>query len=145
MNAQAGWARPFGDFNVRWLGALFRPIRPIKDFLNGKWLGHSVHAVLTDVPIGALTLVIVFDLLDLRHGGRHHRSCFRHPGDARPPPSPVLADYTDTDDDARMVATVHATFMVIALVVYLDLARPAPGATRPAIGRSPSRFRSSPI
>ena len=40
-----------GDFNVRWLRALFRPIRPIKDFLNGKWLGHSLHAVLTDLPL----------------------------------------------------------------------------------------------
>ena len=33
--AQDGWAQPFGDFNHRWLSALFRPIRPIKDFLNG--------------------------------------------------------------------------------------------------------------
>jgi hypothetical protein len=67
VNSQAGWARPFGDFNVRWIGALLRPIRPVKDFLNGKWLGHSIHAVLTDVPIGALTLVIVFDVLDFRN------------------------------------------------------------------------------
>ncbi len=28
------------------------------------------------------------------------------------------ADYSDTDDEPRMVATVHATLMVIALVVY---------------------------
>ena len=34
-----GWARPFGDFNRRWVSALFRPIRPIKDLLNGRWLG----------------------------------------------------------------------------------------------------------
>src|SRR3972149_10524943 len=59
-------ARPLGDFNVRWLKALFRPIRPIKDFLHGKWLGHSVHGALTDAPIGALTLAIIFDALDLR-------------------------------------------------------------------------------
>ena len=56
VDAQAGWARPFGDFNHRWLTALFRPMRPVKDFFNGTWLGHPVHAALTDVPIGALTV-----------------------------------------------------------------------------------------
>jgi len=28
----------------------------IKNFLNGTWLGHPLHAVLTDVPIGAKKL-----------------------------------------------------------------------------------------
>ena len=37
--AQDGWATPLGEFNHRWLNALFRPIRPLKDFLNGTWLG----------------------------------------------------------------------------------------------------------
>jgi hypothetical protein len=40
VDAQAGLGRPFGDFNHRWLSALFRPIRPVKDFFNGTWLGH---------------------------------------------------------------------------------------------------------
>ena len=56
------WAKPFGEFNHRWVSALFRPIRPVKDFLNGTWLGHPLHAVVTDVPIGALTLALVLDL-----------------------------------------------------------------------------------
>jgi len=30
-----------------------------------------------------------------------------------------LADYSDTDDEPRMVATVHATVMTIALIVYV--------------------------
>src|SRR6185369_12013061 len=64
LNAQSGWAQPFGDFNHRWLSALFRPIKPIQSFLNGGWLGHSIHAALTDLPIGIFTLAIVFDLLD---------------------------------------------------------------------------------
>ena len=61
--AQDGWARPLGDFNHRWMNALFRPIRPIKDFLNGTWLGHPLHAAATDIPIGALLLTVVLDLL----------------------------------------------------------------------------------
>src|SRR5258705_3675194 len=63
VDAQAPWARPLGDFNHRWIGALFHPIRPIQNFLNGTWLGHPVHAVITDVPIGALTVSIIADLI----------------------------------------------------------------------------------
>ena len=63
VDAQARWSKPLGDFNHRWLAALFHPIRPIQDFLNGTWLGHPVHAVVTDVPIGALTVSIVADLI----------------------------------------------------------------------------------
>jgi len=36
----------------------------IRDFLNGTWLGEPLHVVLTDVPIGAWTLAMVFDALD---------------------------------------------------------------------------------
>ena len=61
--AQDAWARPFGDFNHRWLNALFRPIRPVKDFLNGTWLGHPVHAAVTDLPTGALLLTVILDVL----------------------------------------------------------------------------------
>jgi len=115
--AQARWAKPFGDFNVRWIGAIFRPIRPVKDFLHGKWIGHSVHALLTDVPIGALTLVIVFDVLNLRQAADITLAfgVLAMIGAA----IAGAADYSDTDDEPRMVATVHATLMVIALVAYL--------------------------
>jgi hypothetical protein len=56
VDAQSRWSKPLGDFNHRWLAALFHPIRPVQNFLNGSWLGHPVHAVVTDVPIGALTV-----------------------------------------------------------------------------------------
>ena len=46
------WAQPFGDFNHRWLTALFRPLGPVKDLLNGRWLGHPLHGAATDLPIG---------------------------------------------------------------------------------------------
>ncbi len=115
--AQDGWATPLGDFNHRWLSALFRPIRPIKDFLNGVWLGHPLHAAATDIPIGTLLLVVVLDLLN------------------QPAAADVAlvatilfmlaaavtgaADYTDTDGTARARATLHSTLMVVALLLLL--------------------------
>jgi len=41
------------------------PLAPLNDFLHGKQLGHSLHAVVTDVPVGAWTLAVVFDGLEL--------------------------------------------------------------------------------
>jgi nitrite reductase/ring-hydroxylating ferredoxin subunit/uncharacterized membrane protein len=123
VNGQAGWAKPFGDFNVRWIGALLRPIRPVKNFLNGKWLGHSIHAVLTDVPIGALTLVIIFDVLDAAGAAslRTAADVTLAFGILAMLGAAVAgaADYMDTDDEARVVATVHSTLMVVALIVYV--------------------------
>lgn len=117
LYANSGWAKPLGDLNVRILRAVFRPIRPIKDFLNGTWLGHSVHAALTDVPIGAFTLVILFDLLNQRTAADISLVI----GVLVMVAAAVagLADYSDTDDEPRMVATVHATLMTVALVVYV--------------------------
>jgi nitrite reductase/ring-hydroxylating ferredoxin subunit len=117
LNAQRGWAKPLGNFNVRWLGALLRPIRPIKDFLNGRWIGHSVHAAITDVPIGALTLALLFDVLNMRSAADIALGL----GILAMVGSAVAgaADYVDTDDDARVAATVHSTLMTIALVVYV--------------------------
>jgi len=63
VDAQARWSKPFGDFNHRWLSALFGPIRPIKDFLDGTWLGHPVHAAVTDVAVGGLTVSLIADLI----------------------------------------------------------------------------------
>ena len=117
VDAQAVWARPFGDFNHRWLSALFRPIRPVKDFFNGAWLGHPVHAAITDVPIGALTVAVILDIVGQPVGadvalliGVLSMLAAAVVG---------LADYTDTDGTSRMRATVHATLMVIALLVFV--------------------------
>src|SRR5918994_2246234 len=58
-----GWAGPFGEFNRRWAAALFRPMKPIRDLLNGRWLGHPLHAAVTDIPIGLLVGVVILDVL----------------------------------------------------------------------------------
>jgi nitrite reductase/ring-hydroxylating ferredoxin subunit/uncharacterized membrane protein len=116
VDAQAGWARPFGDFNHRWLSGLFRPMRPVKDFLNGTWLGHPVHAALTDLPIGVLTVSIILDLVGQPVGA----DVALLVGVLSIVAAAVagLADYTDTDGTARTRATVHATLMTVSLVVF---------------------------
>jgi nitrite reductase/ring-hydroxylating ferredoxin subunit/uncharacterized membrane protein len=112
-----GWARPFGEFNRRWVSAILRPMRPIKDLLHGRWLGHPLHAASTDLPIGLLLGTVILDLL------------------GQVPAADVilvativtmllsalsgLADYSDTDGTALARATLHATLMVVALVLLI--------------------------
>ena len=63
VDAQARWADPWGRLVQRFTDAVLKPVRPLRDFLNGTWLGHSLHAAITDVPIGAATVAVVLDLL----------------------------------------------------------------------------------
>lgn len=111
------WARPFGEFNRRWASALFRPMLPIRDLLNGRWLGHPLHAALTDIPIGMLLGAVFLDLV------------------GQPTAADIvllgtivfmvlsalsgLADYSDTSGTALTRATLHATLMVAALLILI--------------------------
>lgn len=40
------------------------------NFLHGTWLGHPLHAVLTDVPVGSWTAAAVFDAVECSTGNR---------------------------------------------------------------------------
>jgi nitrite reductase/ring-hydroxylating ferredoxin subunit/uncharacterized membrane protein len=41
--------------------------------LHGTWLGHPLHVILTDIPIGSWAAGTVFDLLDIVNGNRAMR------------------------------------------------------------------------
>jgi nitrite reductase/ring-hydroxylating ferredoxin subunit/uncharacterized membrane protein len=117
MDAQAVWTKPVGDLAHRFLHWLFHLMPPVRDLLNGRWLGHPLHAVLTDAPIGILFLVIVFDVVHEPFAavvtltiGILAMLAAALAG---------FADYADTDGRARERATLHSTLMLVALVGYL--------------------------
>jgi len=37
--------------------------RPLKDILSGTWLGHTLHPLLTDIPVGTWTSSLLLDLV----------------------------------------------------------------------------------
>jgi nitrite reductase/ring-hydroxylating ferredoxin subunit/uncharacterized membrane protein len=39
------------------------PAGPVKDALSGTWMGHALHPLLTDIPIGTFTSAVLLDLL----------------------------------------------------------------------------------
>jgi nitrite reductase/ring-hydroxylating ferredoxin subunit/uncharacterized membrane protein len=143
MDAQRGWVRPFGDVVHRIDHAAFSAMPAVRDLLNGRWLGHPIHAVLTDAPIGILFLVIVFDIVGLpaAAGWALLIGVLAMAGAALA----GLADYADTDGLARERATLHSTLMVVALVLYLAdgvirLGGPAESPSTAAVGLSVVAF-----
>ncbi len=54
-----GAASVIGGF-YRVLG---RPGKLLQDFMNGSWLGHSLHAVIVDVVVGGATAALLLDVL----------------------------------------------------------------------------------
>jgi nitrite reductase/ring-hydroxylating ferredoxin subunit len=105
-------------------GALGAPGKLLQDFLNGSWLGHSLHAVLTDVVVGGYTMLIVLDLLglvlrvDVEPAGIIILGLSTLAGLSAGVSG--LTDYKDTaTGDERNVAVMHGTINLIAIVVYI--------------------------
>jgi nitrite reductase/ring-hydroxylating ferredoxin subunit/uncharacterized membrane protein len=94
----------------------------LKDALSGTWLGHALHPLLTDVPIGAWTSATVLDLV----GGTESRPAARRlvglgVAAALPTAAAGWADYADTtkvDERVRRIGIVHAAANVAALGLF---------------------------
>ncbi len=47
---------------------------PLRDVLDGVWLGAPLHPALSDVPVGSWTAALIFDTLDTATGSRSMRN-----------------------------------------------------------------------
>jgi nitrite reductase/ring-hydroxylating ferredoxin subunit/uncharacterized membrane protein len=91
--------------------------RQIKDLLHGKWLGHPLHAALTDVPIGAWTLGMLLDLVGARRTA--DTVIALGIGAAVPTALAGAADWSETGGKQRRVGLIHATLNTAALGCYI--------------------------
>ena len=55
-------ATPLQNWLLKLFGQPEDPNRVVKNILNGTWLGHALHPVLTDIPIGAWSCTVVLDI-----------------------------------------------------------------------------------
>ncbi|MFD5188564.1 Rieske 2Fe-2S domain-containing protein [Streptomyces sp. NPDC058357] len=97
-----------------------RATRPdaIKNALSGRWLGHTVHPMLTDVPIGAWTLASVLDVTAGRAGAASARRLVGIGLIATLPAAATGAsDWSDTSGTSQRVGLVHALCNVTASAV----------------------------
>jgi len=90
-----------------------------KDLLSGTWLGHAVHPLLTDLPIGFWTSAWALDIL----GGRRSSAAARKLVglgilSAVPTAAAGASDWADTTGGERRVGLVHAAANSVALGAF---------------------------
>lgn len=99
-------------------------MRPLKIILNGTWVGHPLHPMLTDIPIGAWTLAILLDLIGLLFGfsqlglASSITACIGVAG-ALAAAAAGLADWMDVDPPEKAIGAFHASVNVSATILFL--------------------------
>jgi nitrite reductase/ring-hydroxylating ferredoxin subunit/uncharacterized membrane protein len=108
------------------VGSQRKPPRRLKSLLNGTWLGHPLHPVITDVPVTAWIMTAVFDVIWLI-------SPTTFAWAARSAEVAVvlgllgalgaivsgLTDWSDTYGAERRTGLNHALFNSIATILYI--------------------------
>ena len=97
--------------------------REVKNVLHGTWLGHPLHPVLTDVPLGAWTAALALDAMESISGRRELGAG----ADAAIAVGLVgaagaavtgLTDWSETNGRARKVGMLHGLLNVGATALY---------------------------
>jgi nitrite reductase/ring-hydroxylating ferredoxin subunit/uncharacterized membrane protein len=114
-------ARSLDGISDRLQDAAQAAIRPqrLRDLLHGVWLGHSLHPVLVQAPVGAFISAAVLDLLP---GQRRAATTLIAVGTAASLPAAAagLTDWASLARDQRRVGLVHAAGNTVALTLYLS-------------------------
>jgi nitrite reductase/ring-hydroxylating ferredoxin subunit/uncharacterized membrane protein len=120
LEAAAALDRVAGPAHRRVSAAL--PRGPVKDSLHGVWLGHPLHPVLTDLPIGFWTSALVLDVLDVLGRRAHRPAADALVGfgvvAALPTAAAGLADWSELNSPERRAGLVHAGANLAATGLY---------------------------
>src|SRR5262249_989152 len=109
---EAAWIDRAADPVQRAASSILEKAPGLHSALHGRWLGHPLHAALTDVPLGAWTAGLALDLAEV-FGGRRD---FRRGTDAVLTVGLVgagaaalagITDWTDTCGRAKRLGFVH--------------------------------------
>ncbi len=107
-------AKPLGELVKRLI-----PNGRRKDVLSGTWLGHPLHPLLTDIPIGSFTSATILDLI----GGRRLQPAANLLAgigvvSVAPTAAAGFADWSDTYGPGRRIGVVHAAANVVGVGFY---------------------------
>ena len=108
------------------IGSHRKPPRRLRSLLNGTWLGHPLHPVITDVPITAWMLTALFDIIWLISPA--HNTWATYGAfvavilgllGALGAIVTGFTDWSDTYGPERRVGLNHSMFNVSATILYL--------------------------
>lgn len=96
----------------------------LRNFLNGTWLGEPLHVVLTDIPIGAWTVAMIFDALSLVRSRRElawaaDTSIAIGLAGAACSAATGVTDWSDVDPPARRTGFIHGLLNISATALFL--------------------------
>ncbi|MFI0941525.1 Rieske 2Fe-2S domain-containing protein [Streptomyces sp. NPDC021020] len=93
------------------------PLGGGRDALHGRWLGHPLHPVMVEVPVGAWTSAA---LLDWTPGGRRAAGLLVAAGLCGAAPAAVagLVDWAELEPEQARVGLLHATLNCAAVGWY---------------------------
>jgi nitrite reductase/ring-hydroxylating ferredoxin subunit/uncharacterized membrane protein len=108
------------------IGSNRKPPRRFKTLLHGTWLGHPLHPAITDVPIAAWLLAVIFDIIWLASPSSNGWA-------ARGAEVAVIvgvlaalgaavtgmADWSDSYGRERTVGLYHGALNLLALLLYI--------------------------
>lgn len=125
MIAKQEWMKPAEEGLQKFVHKAFefKGGQQAKNFLNGTWMGHPLHVILTDIPIGAWTAAITFDALDAMGSRREYRiaadaavglGLIGAAGAA----ATGLTDWQDIDPPARRIGLVHGILNVASVALF---------------------------
>lgn len=122
--------------NQKWIDATAEPLqkavrsafigppgRELKNFLHGTWLGHPLHPVMTDIPLGAWTVALALDALESISGRKECGAAADLAvgvGLIGAVGSAVtgITDWSETDEPARKVGLLHGLLNIAAATLY---------------------------
>jgi nitrite reductase/ring-hydroxylating ferredoxin subunit/uncharacterized membrane protein len=95
-------------------------VGPVKSVLSGTWLGHPLHPLLTDVPVGALVAATVVDTFGGEDGAAASDALTVVGLLATAPTiASGLSDWADTVGPERRLGMIHGLANVGAASLYL--------------------------
>jgi nitrite reductase/ring-hydroxylating ferredoxin subunit/uncharacterized membrane protein len=95
---------------------------PVQNVLHGSVLGHPLHAIMTDVPVGAWTVTAALDAVELLGGPPGSASDAALVVGLLGAAGAILsgwADWSDTTNDPRTLGMAHALVNGTAVTAYL--------------------------
>ena len=112
---QQEWLEKAGSYVSKLLQPLLDlpEATPVKNFLHGTWLGHALHPVLTDLPIGFWSGSLLLDLV----GAGKSAGVLNAAGSAAAVATALtgVADWTATDGREKRLGLLHGMLNVVGL------------------------------
>jgi nitrite reductase/ring-hydroxylating ferredoxin subunit/uncharacterized membrane protein len=100
------------------------PAMQVRDYLHGTWLGHPLHPILTDIPIGAWSAALTLDAMEMTTG----KTSFGKGADTAITVGLVgaagaavtgITDWQHTTGRPRRIGSMHAALNSISMVLYV--------------------------